>query len=93
MAPTAKPTPTPTAKAGAARPGGEFFARPSGPNHRRYEALRGYLLASGRRRTTVPVHVPGAAAAAFRAGANLAPDGAVGVRSWEEFLAERVPSR
>ena len=28
----------------AARPGGEFFARPTGPNHRRYEALRGYLL-------------------------------------------------
>ena len=27
----------------AARPGGEFFARPTGPNHRRYEALRGYL--------------------------------------------------
>lgn len=27
----------------AARPGGEFFARPSGPNHRRYEALRAYL--------------------------------------------------
>lgn len=44
MPPTAKPTPTRTAKAGAARPGGEFFARPSGPNHRRYEALRGYLF-------------------------------------------------
>jgi transposase len=28
---------------GAARPGGEFFARPTGPNHRRYEALRAYL--------------------------------------------------
>jgi transposase len=26
-----------------ARAGGEFFARPTGPNHRRYEALRGYL--------------------------------------------------
>ena len=25
------------------RSGGEFFARPTGPNHRRYEALRGYL--------------------------------------------------
>lgn len=43
MAHTAKSTPAP-AKAGAARPGGEFFARPSGPNHRRYEALRGYLF-------------------------------------------------
>jgi hypothetical protein len=40
VAKTAKPTPTPM----AARPGGQFFARPTGPNHRRYEALRGYLL-------------------------------------------------
>ncbi|MCA1693712.1 MAG: hypothetical protein LC749_02735 [Actinobacteria bacterium] len=37
---TAKSTP---AKERAARPGGEFFARPTGPNHRRYEALRAYL--------------------------------------------------
>jgi transposase len=27
----------------AARLGGEFFARPTGPNHRRFEALRAYL--------------------------------------------------
>ena len=40
---TAKPTPNRRAAGGAARPGGEFFARPTGPNHRRYEALRGYL--------------------------------------------------
>ncbi|HEX5521898.1 MAG TPA: hypothetical protein VFX53_00490 [Pedococcus sp.] len=38
---TAKPTPI---RGAAARPGGEFFARPTGPNHRRYEALRGYLF-------------------------------------------------
>lgn len=37
---TAKPTPT---RKAAARSGGEFFSRPTGPNHRRYEALRGYL--------------------------------------------------
>ena len=37
---TAKPAPI---RSGAARAGGEFFARPTGPNHRRYEALRGYL--------------------------------------------------
>ena len=43
MAGTAKPTPSRRAAPGAARPGGEFFARPTGPNHRRYEALRGYL--------------------------------------------------
>ncbi len=35
--------PTRKAVPAAARPGGEFFARPTGPNHRRYEALRGYL--------------------------------------------------
>jgi hypothetical protein len=40
MGRTAKSTP---AKGRAARPGGEFFARPTGPNHRRYEALRAYL--------------------------------------------------
>ena len=41
MAETAKPAPTGVV---SARPGGEFFARPTGPNHRRYEALRGYLF-------------------------------------------------
>ena len=38
VAGTAKPTPSRRAAPGAARPGGEFFARPTGPNHRRYEA-------------------------------------------------------
>jgi hypothetical protein len=32
------------AEAEPARAGGEFFAWPSNPNHRRYEALRAYLL-------------------------------------------------
>ncbi len=40
MAQTARSTPT---RGRAARAGGEFFARPTGPNHRRYEALRAYL--------------------------------------------------
>ena len=43
MPDAAKPTPTRRTDAGAARTGGEFFHRPTGPNHRRYEALRGYL--------------------------------------------------
>ena len=34
--------------------------------------------------------LPGKAARAFRAGANLAPDRAVGRRTWEEFLAART---
>ncbi len=56
------------------------------------ELLRGYLRARGKRRPIVPVRLPGQAARAIRAGANLAPDRAVGRRTWEEFLADRVSS-
>jgi uncharacterized protein YbjT (DUF2867 family) len=54
------------------------------------DLLRGYLRARGKHRMMVPVWVPGKAARAFRAGANLAPERAVGRLTWEEFLAERV---
>ena len=55
------------------------------------ELVRSYLRASKRRRRPiVPVWLPGKAAGAFRAGGNLAPEQAVGHRTWEEFLAERV---
>jgi uncharacterized protein YbjT (DUF2867 family) len=54
------------------------------------ELLRGYLRASHRRRLIVPVWLPGKGARAIRAGANLAPDRAVGRRTWEDFLAVRV---
>jgi uncharacterized protein YbjT (DUF2867 family) len=54
------------------------------------ELLRSYLRATQRRRLIVPVWLPGKAASAFRDGANLAPEQAVGHRSWEEFLAERL---
>ena len=54
------------------------------------ELLRGYLRASKRRRLIVPVRLPGKAAHAYRAGGNLAPERAVGYRTWEEFLADRV---
>ena len=54
------------------------------------DLLREYLRARGKRRMMVPVRLPGKAARAFRAGANLAPEQAVGRRTWEEFLAERV---
>jgi uncharacterized protein YbjT (DUF2867 family) len=50
------------------------------------DLLRSYLRATGKRRLLVPVRLPGKAARAVRAGANLAPDHAVGRRSWEEFL-------
>jgi uncharacterized protein YbjT (DUF2867 family) len=54
------------------------------------DLLRDYLRAAGKRRLMMPMPVPGKAAAAIRAGANLAPDRAVGKRTWEEFLADRV---
>ncbi len=49
--------------------------------------LRSYLAAVGKRRWVVTIPLGGGAAAAIRAGANLAPDHAVGRRTWEEFLA------
>jgi uncharacterized protein YbjT (DUF2867 family) len=52
--------------------------------------VRGYLRAQGRHRLMVPVRVPGKAANAFRAGANLTPDRAVGRRTWEDFLADEL---
>jgi hypothetical protein len=51
------------------------------------DLARGYLRAAGKRRAILPIRVPGKAAAAVRAGANLALDRAVGVRTWEDYLA------
>jgi uncharacterized protein YbjT (DUF2867 family) len=81
----------------AARLGELALGSPAGPvpamaGPRVYEAaelLRGYLRARRKRRPIVSVRLPGRAARAVRAGANLAPDRAVGRRTWEEFLAER----
>jgi uncharacterized protein YbjT (DUF2867 family) len=56
------------------------------------DLLRGYLQARRKHRLLVPVRLPGKAARAHRAGANLAPERAVGRRTWEEFLADRVSS-
>ena len=55
------------------------------------ELVRSYLRARGRRRLIVPVRFGGGAYRAIRAGAHLAPDRAVGRRTWEEFLAARSP--
>ena len=54
------------------------------------ELLRGYLRASHRHRLILPVRLPGKAARALRAGANLAPERAAGHRTWEDFLTERL---
>ena len=56
------------------------------------DLVRSYLRATSRRRPLVPVRLPGAAARALRAGANLAPDDAVGTVTWEQFLSGRVAS-
>ena len=65
----------------------------AGPRvHTMADLLREYLRARGKRRLLLPVRLPGQAARAVRAGANLAPDRAVGHRTWEDFLADRVLS-
>jgi uncharacterized protein YbjT (DUF2867 family) len=66
----------------------------AGPRVLGMDALvRGYLRASGKHRPLLPIRLPGQAARAIRAGANLAPDRAVGRRTWEEFLADQVAGR
>jgi uncharacterized protein YbjT (DUF2867 family) len=57
------------------------------------DLVRGYLAARDKRRPLLPVRMPGKAGRAYRAGDNLAGEGAtVGARTWEDFLAERVPA-
>jgi uncharacterized protein YbjT (DUF2867 family) len=63
----------------------------AGPHiHRMENLLRDYLTAAGRHRPVLPIRLPGRAAAAQRAGANLAPHRAVGRLTWEEHLAARL---
>ena len=54
------------------------------------DLVRSYLSATGKSRPIIRLPLPGEAARAFRAGANLAPDRAVGQGTWEEFLALRL---
>jgi len=54
------------------------------------ELVRSYLAAAHKARPIVQFPLPGNAAKAIRQGAVLAPDGAVGRVTWEEFLRERV---
>jgi uncharacterized protein YbjT (DUF2867 family) len=51
------------------------------------ELVRSYLRATGKHRLLMPMRLPGKAARAYREGANLTPDRAVGRRTWEDFLA------
>jgi len=66
----------------------------AGPRiHPLADLVRSYLEATGKRRLLVPVRIPGRAARAVKDGAVLAPDRAVGRRTWEEFLAGVTSAR
>lgn len=54
------------------------------------ELVKSYLRAAGKRRVLVPLWLPGKAAAAVRRGAILAPERAVGRRTWEDFLGDVI---
>ncbi|WP_145827867.1 SDR family oxidoreductase [Streptomyces sp. T12] len=61
-----------------------------GPEVRTFDSLaRAYLRAAGRRRAVVKVPLRGAAYDAFRAGGHLAPQHAVGIRTFDEYLTTR----
>ncbi|MEV5965054.1 NAD(P)H-binding protein [Kribbella sp. NPDC051952] len=54
------------------------------------ELARDYLRATGKRRPSLPIHVPGKAGKVYRSGGNLTLSGAdVGTRTWEDFVAEQ----
>jgi len=57
------------------------------------EAARIWLSARGKRWPIVGLPVPGAVAAAFRAGHNTAPDRPSGAVTWEAWLANRYGAR
>ncbi|MYS80570.1 SDR family oxidoreductase [Embleya scabrispora] len=63
-----------------------------GPHiYRAADLARSWLKAVGRRRWVLPVRVPGKAGAGFRAGGLVTRENAVGVRTWEEYLAAKAP--
>ncbi|MGQ0608692.1 MAG: SDR family oxidoreductase [Chloroflexota bacterium] len=57
------------------------------------DLARSYLEATGRSKPIFGMPIFGAAASAQKSGVNLAPDRAVGRRTWEEFLAEKATSQ
>jgi uncharacterized protein YbjT (DUF2867 family) len=56
------------------------------------ELIRQYLTARRLKKRIVPIPIPGQGAGAIRAGAATDPARAVGHRTWEDFLADRVLS-
>lgn len=76
----------------AAGPPAGRVADMGGPEVRGVDDLaRAYLLAAGRRRPVLPVWLPGRVSAGFRRGLHLTPDRAIGARTFEQFLDERIP--
>lgn len=53
------------------------------------ELARSYLEAWDKNRPIISIPLPGKAARAMRDGVNLAPDRAVGRRTWEKFVEDR----
>ena len=52
------------------------------------QLARDYLKATGKRRLSLPIRVPGKAGKVYRSGGNLTLTGAtVGTRTWEDFVA------
>ncbi|WP_350281223.1 NAD(P)H-binding protein [Kribbella sp. HUAS MG21] len=55
------------------------------------ELARDYLRATGKRRLSLPIRVPGKAGKVYRAGGNLSLTGATkGTHTWEDFVAAQV---
>jgi uncharacterized protein YbjT (DUF2867 family) len=69
-------------------PGGRITDIGGPAVHTHAELARMYLAARSGRRPVVQMPVPGRIVAGYRAGANLAPDNAVGTIDFAEFLAE-----
>lgn len=57
------------------------------------DMMRVFLRASGRRRPVLPVHLPGAGAAAFRRGELLTPEHATEGPTWGQYLVARRSDR
>jgi uncharacterized protein YbjT (DUF2867 family) len=60
--------------------------------HDAAQVIRGALRARGKRRPFLPVHIPGKAGRAYRAGWNLSSSSGRG-KTWEAFLAQEAHCR
>lgn len=62
----------------------------AGPQiHTMTDLVSSYLTTFRKHRLLVPARMPGSAARAFREGANLNPERAVGHRTWQQYLDDK----